>query len=111
MSESNRKDLIRAYRDADRPMGVFQVAHPDSGVNVVGASVDLDSMLNRQRAQLSMGSHPDKALQREWDTSGGAGFVFEVLDTLDPADDPAYDPSDDLEQLLVMWRERLGESS
>ena len=92
-------------------MGVFRVVHPDSGVSVVGSSVDLRSLLNRQRAQLSMGTHPDKVLQGEWDASGGAGFVFEVLDTLDPVDDPTYEPGDDLEQLLALWRERLSGGS
>lgn len=91
-------------------MGVWRVYSSVSGHGVMGTSRDLPSMLNRQRAQLMGGVHPDKVLQEEWDARGAGPFVFEVLDTLEPRDDPAYDPTDDLAELSRMWRERLGQT-
>ncbi len=90
-------------------MGVYRVYDRETGHGVIAASRDLPSALNRQRAQLSLGSHPDKTLQAEWDTRGADAFVFEVLDTLALNDDPGYDPAGDLEELAQMWRERLAQ--
>ena len=79
----------------------------ESGIAFLGSSVDVPSMLNRQRFELEIGSHKDRALQAEWNRCGPEGFAFEVLDTLEPPDDPAYDPREDMAELLEMWRERL----
>jgi hypothetical protein len=65
-------------------------------------------MLNRQVAQLGMGSHPSAALQRDWNADGRDAFNMEVLDTLEPTDVPDYDPTADLEELEALWREKLG---
>jgi hypothetical protein len=104
---TDRKAAAHAYREERRPAGVFRVLNTESGRAFVGSSVDLPSMLNRQRFQLEMGSHPDRQLQSEWNAQGGAAFVIEVLDTLEFPDDPAYDPAEDLRELLDMWRDRL----
>jgi hypothetical protein len=64
-------------------------------------------MLNRQRAQLRFGGHPDRQMQADWNALGPDAFVFEVLDTLEPRDDPAYDPTADLDALEKLWREKL----
>lgn len=55
----------------------------------------MQALLNRNQAQLRMNAHPDKALQKEWNESGGSTFEYEILDTLTPSDDPAYDPADE----------------
>ncbi len=89
-------------------MGVFRVRDTVSGTALIGSSVDLPSMLNRQRFQLEMGGHPDKALQRAWDASSPEAFVFEVLDELEAPDTAGYEPKDDLRELERLWRERLG---
>ena len=107
MNPPNRKDLIRAYRETPRPMGVYRISNRDGTLTVVDSSVDLASSLNRHRAQLEMGSHPSKALQEEWNDLGPDAFEFEILDTLKPKSDPGYDPSNDLQELESMWRERL----
>jgi hypothetical protein len=104
----NRKELVRAFKEARRPMGVYRVRNVLDGRSVVGRSVDLPSILNRQRAQLRLGAHRNEALQRDWNELGPGAFVFEVLDTLTPPDgQPAYDPADDLRVLEAMWLERL----
>ena len=104
----NRKELVRAYRETARPMGVFRVLNTASDRSFVARSVDLPSILNRMRTQLRFGGHPNRALQRDWNALGEEAFAFEVLDTLAPPDTPGYDPSDDLRTLEALWLERLG---
>lgn len=106
---ADRRERAREYRETSRPMGVFRVRDTVTGTTLIGSSVDLPSMLNRQRFQLEMGVHPDKALQRAWDATSPEAFVFEVLDELETSDIASYDPKDDLRELERLWRERLAE--
>jgi len=103
----DRKELIRKYRETPRPMGVFRVRNKTNGKALIGSSTDLDGMLNRQRAQLRLGAHPDRRMQADWTEHGADAFVFEVLDTLEPRDEPGYDPAADLAALEKLWLEKL----
>ena len=104
----DRKAQTRAYKESPRPMGVFRVRNTVNGRFLIGSSVDLPAMLNRQRFQLGAGGHPDRALQADWREFGPAAFEFETLDTLKPPDGPGYDPAVDLRMLEQMWLEKLG---
>ncbi len=103
----DRKQAKREYLETPRPMGVYRIRNTAAGRSLVGSSVDVPSILNRHRAQLRMGSHPDAELQRDWTTLGPDGFDFETLDTLEPPDRDGYDPADDLAALEALWREKL----
>lgn len=110
MGPMDRKERIRRYKESPRPMGVFRVRNTSDGKWLIGSSVDIAGSLNRARFQLDDGSHPDRALQEDWDRTGAAGFVFETLDILEPADRPGYKPADDLRLLEAMWFEKLSAS-
>jgi hypothetical protein len=102
-----RKKLIREYKETARPMGVYRVFNKVNGKTLLGTSRDLPSRLNRHRAQLGFGGHPNRQLQSDWNASGSDAFVFEVLDTLSPNDEQNYDPTDDLRTLEELWAEKL----
>ncbi len=104
---ANRKELTRQYKETPRPMGIFCVRNITNGKVLIGSSVDLPARLNRERAQLGFGGHPNAALQRDWNALGAAAFAFEVLDTLKPPDAPGYDPSYDLGILEQLWLDKL----
>jgi hypothetical protein len=104
----DRKEQIRAYKESPRPMGVYRVRNVRTGKALVGSSVDVPAMLNRQRFQLGAGGHPDRALQADWAESGPDAFAFETLDTLEPSEEPGYDPASELKLLEQMWLEKLG---
>ena len=105
---TDRKALTRAYKETPRPMGVYRVHNRVADKSLVGVSVDLPSILNRELAQLRLGAHKNAALQDDWNALGPDAFVFEVLDTLSPpADDPGYDPRAELRVLEALWLEKL----
>jgi hypothetical protein len=103
----DRKAQIRAYKESPRTMGIFEVRNTVSGKRLIGSATDVPAMLNRQRAQLRLGAHPNAQLQADWNTLGADAFAFDVLDVLAPPDDPAYDPRPDLDVLQALWLEKL----
>lgn len=107
MTNIDRKQLARDYKTTPRPMGIFRVRNVPMRRSLVGSSADLPSILNRHRFQLEHGSHSNKALQADWKALGPASFVFEILDRLEPRDEPGYDPREDLAVLLEIRAEEL----
>lgn len=104
---TDKKTLIREYKEARQPAGIFAVKNLNGGKMLVGASPNVPGMLNRQRFQLRSGGHPDPELQGDYKKLGPEAFAFETLDLLDMPDEPAYDPADDLAALLEIWLEKL----
>ena len=104
----DRKELSRRYKEGRRPMGVYRVRNLRSGRWLIGSSADLPARLNRHEAQLRMGVHANRELQRDWNELGSDAFAFETLDTLEPpAEQPGYDPAADLRALERMWLDKL----
>jgi hypothetical protein len=104
----DRKALIRKYKETPKTAGIYRVRNLTNEKSLVGASPDVPSMLNRERAQLRTGTHMNRPLQADWIALGADAFAFEILDTLaPPADNPAWDPTDDLRELERMWLEKL----
>jgi hypothetical protein len=103
----DRKALVREYKESRRPVGIFRVRNRLNDKSFVGKSVDLPSMLNRQQAQLQMGGHMNKALQKDWNEFGAEAFEFEVLDTLTVPEQGNYDPAADLLALEELWLDKL----
>jgi hypothetical protein len=103
----DRKALIRRYKETPRPAGVGVIRNTANGKSLVVAGRDVPSLLNRHLAQLRVGMHPVKALQADWGELGREAFTFDVVDTLKPPEDPAWDPREELEVLEAMWMEKL----
>jgi hypothetical protein len=103
----DRKALKREYKETHPPAGVYGIRNTASGRILVGASLNVQAMLNRLRAQLSMGVHTNRALQDDWNSLGADAFSFEILDTLPPVDRPDYDAARDLRALEALWLDRL----
>jgi hypothetical protein len=104
---TDRKELIRRYKETPRPAGVYRVRNLVGGKSLLGSSPDLPAILNRERFQLDAGLHPDKELQQDWHELGPDAFEFEELDRLEPSSAPGYDPASDLQVLKQMWFEKL----
>jgi hypothetical protein len=102
-----KKALIREYKQRRPLMGVYRIRNLVTGNSLVAASTDLPSILNRHRAQLSMGGHSSRSLQADWIQHGPESFVFEMLDTLAPSEAPDHDPLGDLTVLEDLWLDKL----
>jgi hypothetical protein len=109
MSNIDRKARTREYKKTPRPTGIYRVRNSLTGKSLIGSTTDLPGMLNRQRFQLENGSHPNRELQRDWNELGSDRFEFEILDQLEPSDEPTYNPTEDLAALKEMWIDKLTE--
>jgi hypothetical protein len=97
---SRQRDLKAAYKREPRPMGVYVVRNTVTKTGYLGASVDLDGILNRRRFEVRMGSHMNKALEAEMKAHGAEAFAFEVTDRLEPKE--GQDDKRELAELMAL---------
>ena len=102
-----REQLKREYKEHRRPAGVFWVKNTRNGKVLLGSSLNLEGSLNRHKFMLSIGGHPNIALQRDWNTFGAEAFAFEILEEVKATDDPDFNPEDELTLLEQIWLEKL----
>jgi hypothetical protein len=102
-----RKEIHREYKERMKPSGSFQVKNTVNGKVLLGSSLNLEGPLNRHRFMLKIGSHPNKALQKDWDELGSDKFVFEILEVVQVKDDPNFNLKDELTLLEMIWLEKL----
>lgn len=105
--ELNHKKIKQEYKQQTQPHGIFQIRNNQTGKILIGSSKNLRGTWNSYRFQLKMGASMNRNLQEDWNKFGAGAFSFEVLDELEPNDDPRYDYSDDLTLLEEMWIEKL----
>jgi hypothetical protein len=104
---SDLKTAKKMYRQTLRPMGIFQIKNLASGKIHIGRAMDLNGRINSEKFQLKNHMHMNRDLQNDFNALGEDKFVFEILDLLQPKDDPQYDYSGDLQTLEAMWLEKL----
>ena len=88
-------------------MGIYQIKNLASGKIYLGRSADLNGKLNSEKFQLRNNMHMNKELQNDFNALGEEEFSFEVLDRLQPKEDPHYDYGYDLQALEGLWMEKL----
>ncbi len=103
----SRKDIIREYKERPKPAGVFQVKNTTNGKVLLGSSLNLDGSLNKHKFGLSIGRHPNDALQKDWNALGSDKFAFEILEVVKVKDDPNFNLEDELTLLEQIWLEKL----
>jgi group I intron endonuclease len=106
-SDKSRADMKRAYKEAPRQAGIFQIRNTKNGRILLGSSTNLHGPLNKHRFMLSIGSHDNAALQADWNQHGAAVFAFEILDIVKPSDDANFCLDDELTLLEQIWLEKL----
>ena len=105
--EEDKKQLKKDYQQNPRPMGVFLIRNNLSDRVFLAAGIDLQGLINRHKFQLQHGNHPNKSLQADWNELGSANFAFEIVDELQPPNDPAFDARAELVVLENLWLEKL----
>jgi hypothetical protein len=104
---TDRKSLIREYKERKITAGVFQIRNSATGRVLLGSSLNLEGWSNRHKFQLAAGLHPNRGLQKDWNESGSEKFVFEVLEEVKVSDDPDFSVEDELTLLEEIWWEKL----
>lgn len=110
LSPQARRERTRAYKQAFPRMGVYAVRCNATGRVWIGASRQVDGMLNRIRFELAQKTHRDLSLMQAWAEHGPESFSFEVLDRVRERDDPAFDYEAELQTMLALWRAEMGEA-
>ena len=106
-SARSRKEIHREYKERVKPAGVYQVKNLSNGKVLLASSLNLEGPLNRHRFMLKIGSHTNKALQKDWDELGPDQFTFEILEEVKRKDDPNFNLKDELTLLEMIWLEKL----
>jgi hypothetical protein len=104
---SERKAIIRAYKEREVRRGVFAVRCAESGGVWIGVSNNLDATQNGLWFTLRMGSHPIKELQNAWNQHGEGAFEFQELEKL-TADLHPLAVEDRLKERKSFWVAKLG---
>jgi len=99
---SKQRDLKAAYKREARPMGLYVVRNTRTATAYIGAASDLDGILNRNRFELKMGGHTNKALAADLKVHGLEAFAFEIVDRLEPREG-----QDDRAELAVLLQMRI----
>jgi len=101
------KTVKKLYKQAPRPMGIYQIKNLANGKIYIGRGADLNGKLNSEKFQLKNNMHMNQDLQNDFNALGEGMFSFEVLDRLNPREDPQHDHGADLHMLEALWLEKL----
>ena len=102
-----RSELRREYKASAPAMGVFVVRNLRNRRFELHATRNLKAGMSRLGFEITPSTRPNRELQRDWESMGQDAFAIEVLDVLEPKDEPGWDPAEDLEQLKALWHARL----
>jgi len=105
--KTDKRLLKQEYMQAKRPLGVFLIRNTTNNKVYLGSGIDVQGIVNRHRFALSMGGHQSKALQKDWNELGADKFEFEILDQMEPRDEPGFDARGELKFMEEMWLEKL----
>jgi len=96
------------YKRVIQPMGIVQVKNLKSGRCFIMGSANTMGTINSLRFQLKTGAFATShELCRDWQEIGEESFAIEVIDALEPVDDPDHDYKADLQALEDLWLEKL----
>ena len=104
---ARRRDLKRAFKERQKPAGVFQIKNTVSGKVLLGSSLNLDGTSNIHRFMLSNGTHYNATMQKDWKQHGADAFVFEILEVVKVTQEPSFNLDDELALLEAIWIEKL----
>ncbi len=102
-----RAEIKREYKETPKQAGVFKIQNKINGKVLLGSSLNLHGPLNRYRFELQTGVHAHKALQKDWNEYGPDNFLFEIVETVKPKDDPNFNIADELTLIEEIWLEKL----
>ena len=104
---TDRKKLKQEYKESVQSMGVFQIKNLVNGKIFISSALNLKAAINRFNFKPDIGWHVSKDLKNDFAIYGKENFVIEIVDELEPVDDPSYDYREDLAALEQIWIDKL----
>lgn len=102
-----RKEIINDYKRTKSQIGVFQIRNKTNNKVFIESSLDLVAIWNRLRFQLNLGSHPNTALQKDWNELGEENFAYEILSEIKQEEGVQMDYRKEIKKLEAMFIEEL----
>lgn len=102
--------MKKAYKQANRPMGVYRVRTPYDETVYIGYATDLEARFNRHRTEFKFKNHRNNELQKIWNLYGESALEFEILDVLEQEENEPENPTAELQLLTDMWVQKLAET-
>src|SRR5882672_2203865 len=106
MSNDNKR-LKQEYKLAKRALGIVLIRNTTNDKVLLVSGLDINGIINRHRFALTASGHQNKDLQKDWNELGPEKFEFEILDEMEPTDDPSFDARRELNFMEEMWLEKL----
>jgi hypothetical protein len=103
----NKIELKKAYKQSHTPMGILQIKNNINGKEFIVSSANLPGTINKYQFSLKYKVCVVKELQQDWDMYGEENFSFNVIDNLEPKEDPAYNYKEDLKTLQDLWIDKI----
>lgn len=104
---TDRKKLIKEYKETPTPMGILQIKNLANGKILLMKAKNLPGIINSQKFTLKNGSHPISNPQKDFTSLGESNFSFEMLDRLEAKEGVSYDYTKDLKAMEEIWIEKL----
>ncbi|ATC31463.1 hypothetical protein CA606_03355 [Caulobacter vibrioides] len=105
---SERKALMRAYKERKVEAGVYAVRCEATAEVWVGATPDLSTRQNGVWFSLRLGSHREPSLQTAWNAHGADSFVFETVEAIDVEGLDAFGRASRLKDRRDHWIDAWG---
>jgi predicted GIY-YIG superfamily endonuclease len=103
----DKSSLKKAYKQTNRPMGVYRIRSTHDNKVYIGYGTDIQAKINRHKAELKFGTHRNRELQEMWNSFGESAFEFEIVDVLDHEENTQASPDEELHVLVEMWIQKL----
>ncbi len=111
MSQSSRKELLRAYREREEIGGVYALVNADSGKRLVLSTTNIDKASSQLDFARATGLCVHPLLENDWKATGGASFSLEILERLRRGETQTEGEfTGDVRALEALWKERFGET-
>ena len=106
MNSQDRRAAIDAYKEQKIAAGVIAVHCQTDGQVWVAKAANLDTIENRIRFTLRLGSHPNSGMQKAYSEHGDDAFSIEILEQLHD-DIPDIARPRILKERVAHWRVSL----
>lgn len=103
----DKNKIKKDYKGTPTPMGVYKIVNKANGKIFVASAKNIPARINRHKMELQFGSDNIKELQEDYNKYGVDNISYEVVDYLEPKDDPAFNYKEELDLLEEMWIEKL----